>query len=215
MNYLEGGLLIVVQLLSRVRVFYDPMNCSPLCSSVHWISQARIVEWVAISPWTFLTQGSNPRLLHAGRFFTAEPPGKPHAGLGGPHTQRLVCFQEEEMTQREDAGWWACKDGTEAGAMQQGKEAKEAPEARQRQGSMLSQRFVSCGGPGGRHQRVVRELASTWQGQQYIPSHPYLRSMPSLQLYVNVYSVQILITFPKPSIFQFSYLNCFKHGNIA
>ena len=27
----------------------DPMNCSPLGSSVHGISQARLPEWVAIS----------------------------------------------------------------------------------------------------------------------------------------------------------------------
>ena len=42
-------MLIVVYLLNFVRVFCDPMNCSPLCSSAHWISQARILEWVAIS----------------------------------------------------------------------------------------------------------------------------------------------------------------------
>ena len=28
---------------------YDPMDCSPPASSVHGISQARILEWVAIS----------------------------------------------------------------------------------------------------------------------------------------------------------------------
>ena len=28
----------------------DPLDCSPPGSSVHWISQARILEWVAISP---------------------------------------------------------------------------------------------------------------------------------------------------------------------
>ena len=27
----------------------DPMDCSPRGSSVYWISQARILEWVAIS----------------------------------------------------------------------------------------------------------------------------------------------------------------------
>ena len=27
----------------------DPMDCSPPCSSVHGILQARILEWVAIS----------------------------------------------------------------------------------------------------------------------------------------------------------------------
>ena len=37
------------QLLSCVRLFQDPMDCSPLGSSVHGIFQARILEQVAIS----------------------------------------------------------------------------------------------------------------------------------------------------------------------
>ena len=42
------------------------MNCSPPGPSVHGISQARILEWVAISSSqrNFLTQGLNPHLLH-------------------------------------------------------------------------------------------------------------------------------------------------------
>ena len=40
--------VVVVQLLSRVLLFYDPMNCSPPGSSVYGTSQARIQEWVAI-----------------------------------------------------------------------------------------------------------------------------------------------------------------------
>ena len=40
---------LVVQLLSRVQLFCDPMDCSPPSFSVHGISQARILEWVAIS----------------------------------------------------------------------------------------------------------------------------------------------------------------------
>ena len=35
--------------LSCVRLFVTPMDCSPPCSSVHGIFQARVVEWVAIS----------------------------------------------------------------------------------------------------------------------------------------------------------------------
>ena len=38
-----------VQSLSRVRLFCDPMDCSPPGCSVHEISQARILEWVATS----------------------------------------------------------------------------------------------------------------------------------------------------------------------
>ena len=57
----------------------DPMDCSLPRSSVHGISQARILEWVAIS---FSRGSSQPRdqtciSCIMGRFFTTEPPGKP------------------------------------------------------------------------------------------------------------------------------------------
>ena len=57
----------------------NPMDCNSLASSVHRISQATILEWVAISS----SRGSSrPRikpaaLALAGGFFTTEPPGKP------------------------------------------------------------------------------------------------------------------------------------------
>ena len=57
----------------------DPMVCSSPGLSVHGISQARILEWVAI----FSSRGSSwprdrtPVSCIAGRFLTAEPPGKP------------------------------------------------------------------------------------------------------------------------------------------
>ena len=56
----------------------NPMNCSPQSASVHGISQARILDWVAIS----FSRGSSwsrdqTRVsCIAGRFFTTEPPGK-------------------------------------------------------------------------------------------------------------------------------------------
>ena len=50
--------------------FYNPMDYSPAGSSVHGISQAKRLEWVAIP-----TQGSNPRLLHYRRSLSSEPPG--------------------------------------------------------------------------------------------------------------------------------------------
>ena len=63
---------------------YNSMHCSPPGSSVHDISQARIVKWVAIS---FSRESSQPRaqthttslmsLVLAGGFFTTAPPGKP------------------------------------------------------------------------------------------------------------------------------------------
>ena len=62
----------VVQSLSHVRLC-DPMDCSPPGSTVHGISQARKLEWVAISS----SRGSSqPRdwtgvSCIAGRFFTS------------------------------------------------------------------------------------------------------------------------------------------------
>ena len=61
----------------------DPMNCSPPGSSVLRISQAGILEWIAISPsrgssWP-RDQTVSPEL--AGIFFTTEPPGKPSGYL--------------------------------------------------------------------------------------------------------------------------------------
>ena len=56
----------------------NPVDCSPECSSVHGISWARTLEWLAISffrgsswlrDWTCVS-------CIAGRFFTAGPPGK-------------------------------------------------------------------------------------------------------------------------------------------
>ena len=57
----------------------NPRDCSPPGSSVHGVSQARILEWVSIF---FYSRSSWPRnWTHvsglAGRFLTTEPPGKP------------------------------------------------------------------------------------------------------------------------------------------
>ena len=54
------------------------MDCSPLGSSVHGISQIRILEWLPFpSPAYLPDPGIEPMSLAlAGRFFTAEPPGK-------------------------------------------------------------------------------------------------------------------------------------------
>ena len=57
----------VLQLLNCLKslTLCEPLDCSPPGSSIHGISHARILEWVAISSsrGIFLTQGSNPRLL--------------------------------------------------------------------------------------------------------------------------------------------------------
>ena len=55
------------------------MDCSPPGSSVHGISQARTLEWVAISFFqgVFLPQGLHSRLLHWQVDSLPESPGKP------------------------------------------------------------------------------------------------------------------------------------------
>ena len=59
---------------------FDPMDYSPLGSSVHGILQARILEWVAIP---FSRESDRPRdwtqVSHiAGRFFTSWATRKAH-----------------------------------------------------------------------------------------------------------------------------------------
>ena len=58
---------------------FDPVDCSPPCSSVHGISQARILKWFTIC---FPRGSSQPKdqtriSCVVGRFFAAEPPEKP------------------------------------------------------------------------------------------------------------------------------------------
>ena len=57
----------------------DLMHCSPLGSSVLGISQARILEWVAISSSrrSFWLRDRTWVSCLAGGFFTTEPPGRP------------------------------------------------------------------------------------------------------------------------------------------
>ena len=69
--------VVVVQSLSCVWLFCNLMDCSRPSSSVHGISQTRMLEWVAIP----FSRGSShtgirptsPTLV--GRFFITEPPG--------------------------------------------------------------------------------------------------------------------------------------------
>ena len=56
----------------------DVMDCGPPGFSVQWTSQARMLEWVAISFFRDLSNpGIEPVSALAGRFFTTELPGKP------------------------------------------------------------------------------------------------------------------------------------------
>ena len=56
----------------------DPLDCSQLGFSVHGISQARMLEWVAISyPGNLPNPGIEPiSPALAGGFFTTEPLGQ-------------------------------------------------------------------------------------------------------------------------------------------
>ena len=91
-SYREG----VVQSQSCVRLFFNPMDCSPLGSSLHGISQARILEWVA----TCFSRGYTwPRdwiggLALSRGFFTTEPPWKPCALLVGMQIASLSWFAQ-------------------------------------------------------------------------------------------------------------------------
>ena len=68
-----------VQSFSYVRLFCEPMDCSPPGFSLHGISQARMLEWL---PFPSPGESSRPRnhtcmSCWGGGFFTTEPPGKP------------------------------------------------------------------------------------------------------------------------------------------
>ena len=69
----NGGGLVAKSCLTHC----DPMSCSPPGSSVHWVFQARILEWIAISFSKGSSQNKDQNLVSciAGGFFTTEPPG--------------------------------------------------------------------------------------------------------------------------------------------
>ena len=64
----------------------QPKDCSPPGSSVHGISQARVLDWVAVSfsSGSFQPRGGTCISCLAGGFFTTETPGSPgisHCGI--------------------------------------------------------------------------------------------------------------------------------------
>ena len=72
-------IVVTVQSLSHVLLLCNPVNCSPPGFSVHEISQAGILEWVAIS---FFRESSQPRYQTCiscieGGVFSPEQPEKP------------------------------------------------------------------------------------------------------------------------------------------
>ena len=73
---------VVVQLISRAQLFCDPKDCSPPGSSVRGISQARTLEWAAIS---FSRGSSRPRV----GTLSPEPPGSPCKPLSSVLTLKV------------------------------------------------------------------------------------------------------------------------------
>ena len=68
-------------LVTELSLFCHPTDCSPPGSSVHGISQARILDQVAVSPGHLLNPGIKPTCpARVGRLFTTEPPQKPKEG---------------------------------------------------------------------------------------------------------------------------------------
>ena len=69
--------LLVVQLLNHVQFFCDPVDYSPPNSSVHRISQARILVAISLSGGSSQPRDRTQFPAMVGRFFITEPPGKP------------------------------------------------------------------------------------------------------------------------------------------
>ena len=88
----RGDELCVCPVTQSCLTLCDPMDRSPPGCSVHGILQARIHRRLAI----FSSRGSPPSSALAGRFFTAEPPGKPSVD-----TDKLILkFIWKEMNKR-------------------------------------------------------------------------------------------------------------------
>ena len=61
-----------------MQLFFNSMDCSLPGSSIHRISQARILEWGAVSFGRKPSQSRDQTCTYCftGRFFTTKPPGK-------------------------------------------------------------------------------------------------------------------------------------------
>ena len=80
---LWGILLLLFNILSlsHVWLFCNPMDCSLPGSSVHGVSQTRLLEWILVNSEdlpNLRIKSASPAL--AGTVFTTEPPGKPIGG---------------------------------------------------------------------------------------------------------------------------------------
>ena len=95
--------IYILLLFSHVQFFCIPMDCSPPGLSDHGISQARILEWVAISfsrKEIFQTQGLNSHLRH----WQADSLPLSHQGSLYTHTcmyirERIKCVAHHSVLQ--------------------------------------------------------------------------------------------------------------------
>ena len=96
---------------------YDPLDCNLPGSSVHGIFQARILERVAVSSWRRFFQPRNRTLISCiscttGRFFTAEPSGKPREPLKRVHEEACArmlisaLFVKARLTSKGTSRMW-------------------------------------------------------------------------------------------------------------
>ena len=101
----EGTLTFTLRRIAAVCLcltLCNTMDCSLPGSSVCELSQARILEWVAI----FFSRGSSQPRDRArisrltGRFFPTEPLGKPHKEDGKPHKDRKLLLGFKSMSDR-------------------------------------------------------------------------------------------------------------------
>ena len=81
-NMRSGSFVYAWSVTKSCPTLCDPMDCSPPGSSVHEISHARTLEWLAIScsgdlPARGIETMSLAFPSLAGKFFTTMPPGKP------------------------------------------------------------------------------------------------------------------------------------------
>ena len=75
----DSGCVCVFLVTQSCPTLCDPIDCSPPGSSVHGISQASMLKWVA-SPFSRRSsqcRGQTQVSCTAGGFFTSESPGKP------------------------------------------------------------------------------------------------------------------------------------------
>ena len=90
--------VVVFWSLSQVQLFWDPVDYSPPGSSVHGISQTRILGGLSFpSPGDIPNPGIKPTSpALAGGFFTAESPEKPK---GRPQRRAKKKKKRERKTQ--------------------------------------------------------------------------------------------------------------------